>query len=78
MLKFPVGLINKENVSFATLTLLLLRPCSEDIVLCLDLSVSVARVGQCTLGNRAESCKKREDVLWLRCICFSTEHACFF
>lgn len=28
MLQFPVGLIHKENASFATVTFLLLRPCN--------------------------------------------------
>lgn len=39
MLQFPVGLIHKENASFATVTFLLLRPCNCFFVwICLFLS----------------------------------------
>lgn len=38
-LHFHVGLIHKENASFATMTFFMIRPCNEGIVLCLDLSL---------------------------------------
>lgn len=50
MLQFPLGLIHKENASFPTVTSLLLRPCNEEIILCLHFSL-LAHI--CTLGNQA-------------------------
>lgn len=59
MLQLPLGLIHKENASFPSVTFLLVRPCNEDMILCLHFSL-LSRV--CALGNQAKV-GKGENIL---------------